>query len=94
MKPIFITIDELKEYLNEFFPEESIVFFPDFVSAIVGISHDNRLIYSFELMAQSLVLEGADYESALDYLYYNTIPSIPNIGINAPIVLFDIEYGN
>lgn len=67
-----------RDILIEIGLEHSIVFEnPDYDSAIVGYDENSqRIIY--------------DYEKAVEFIDYNTIPACPYMGSNAPIILRDI----
>lgn len=80
-----------RDLLNEMGREELIIFEnPDYDSAIIGISHDDRVVYSFEKMIKCLMEEDKiTEEEAIEFIEYNTIRAIPYFGPNAPIVLMD-----
>ena len=65
---------------------------PDYDSAIVGITDDNRVVYDYDKMILFLEQEdGMGYESAADFISYNTIRSLPYAGQGAPIVMYSIN---
>lgn len=88
-----LTIDSLKEWLCENDHEDTVVLeSPDYLSAIVGISEEGRLIYSYDKMVEHLMTaENMDAEEAMEFIDYNTIRALPYAGEMAPIVLYDIE---
>lgn len=88
-----LTIDSLKEWLCENDHEDTVVLeSPDYLSAIVGISEEGRLIYSYDKMVEHLMkVENMDVEEAMEFIDYNTIRALPYAGEMAPIVLYDIE---
>lgn len=74
--------------------EESIVFRnPDYEDAIVGYDIvDNRVIYDYDLMAESLVKEyGITLDEAVDIINYDTIGSLCCMGEKKPIILKKLE---
>lgn len=83
-----------RDLLNELGFEDLIVFEnPDYDEAIVGISHDDRVIYSYDKMVECLVKnDGMTYEEAAEFIDYNTIRAIPYFGSGAPIVLMNEDY--
>lgn len=92
--PIFNSVDELREYL-EAQGHEGTVFFenPSFVKAITGITDSEQLIYDYDLMiAAAMEEEGWDAESAIEWIDYNTLRSIPYMGCYHPIVRFPINW--
>ncbi len=88
-----LTIDSLKEWLCENDHEDTVILeSPDYLSAIVGISEEGRLIYSYDKMVKHLMTaENIDAEEAMEFIDYNTIRALPYAGEMAPIVLYDIE---
>ena len=84
------SIDELKTFLIEHGYKETVFFTnPDFVDAILGISDDGRVVYSYSRMVESLMLgERMSYEEATEFIDYNTIRSIPYMGIHHPIIVY------
>lgn len=89
---VFKSIDEFRSFLIERGDKDTVYFAnPDFVDAILGISDDGRVVYSYSRMAESLMLkEQMTYEEAVEFIDYNTIRSIPYMGNNAPIIVYGI----
>lgn len=81
-----------REVLCDLGYEDVIVFEnPDYDSAIIGVSHDNRVIYDFELMIEFLIqTDDMDRDEAADFIYYNTIRSLGYMGDTAPIIAYSI----
>lgn len=88
-----LSLKELKEWLCENFHEDTAVLeSEDFIPAIIGISEDERLVYSHELMVKQLMRnQGMDYEEAVDFISYDIIRMLPYAGEYAPIIMYDIE---
>ena len=82
-----------REILDEMGCTDSIIFTnPDYDDAIIGISHDDRVIYDYDKMLECLMAhEDMTDEEAADFISYNTIRSIPYAGENAPIVMYGIN---
>lgn len=80
-----------RDTLCELGLEDAIVFEnPDYEDAIIGTSHDDRVVYSFNKMVECLVKEdGMTEEEAIEFIEYNTLRAIPYFGPNAPIVLMN-----
>lgn len=60
--------------------------------SIVGITEDNRLIYSYPKMVEELMKdEGWSEEEAVEWLDYNTIRAIPYMESygRAPVIMYD-----
>lgn len=61
-------------------------------SALIGVSHDNRAIYSFDLMIEYLMVEeDFTYENAVEWIETNTLRALPYMGDDAPIVLYTFD---
>ena len=82
-----------KEILVDMGYEHYIIFTnPDYDDAIIGISHDDRVIYDYDKMIAHLMdHEDMTGEEAADFMSYNTIRSIPYAGEYAPIVMYGIS---
>ena len=60
--------------------------------AIIGVTTDNRAVYSFSKMVDWLMsTENFTYEDAVEWIEYNTIRSLDYYGPNAPIIMYDVE---
>ena len=106
-----MTNDELKERVIEYLggeeeASEVIVLEGDeFADGVIGITDDNRLVYSYENLVvclakafrESDTQEGRtdeDYHTdAIEWLDYNTTRSLPYMGGNAPIIVHDLNLG-
>ena len=88
----FNSVDEIRDFLLERGDEDSVYFTnPDYIHAIIGISDDGRLVYSFSKMVECLMLsESLSYEEAVEFIDYNTLRAIPYMGEKAPIVMYKI----
>lgn len=92
---------ELREALSDYCMGDKsalndIVLFenPDYADAVVGISHDDRLIYSYAKMVEHLMrVDGITEEEAIDFIDTNTMRALPyaaGYGAHPPIILFDL----
>ena len=82
-----------RELLCDLGYENLIVFSdPDYDAAIIGVSHDNRVIYAYDKMVACLMDEdGMTFEEAADFIDYNTIRAIPYAGAGAPLIMYNIK---
>ena len=75
-------IEQIKEeLLDRSLDIDKSVFFiePSFEDAIIGISNDGNIVYSFEKMVEYLmVANNFDTQESIDFITYNTIPSLEN----------------
>ena len=81
---------EIKAWIeDEVDPEEGVVIFenPDFSTAFVGVTTDNRAVYDLELMVEDLMhKERMTEEDAREFIDYNTLRSLAYVD-NGPIVI-------
>lgn len=63
---------------------------PAFDDAVIGISHDDRLVYDYDKMVACLVAEGMTDEEAVEFIDCNTLRVIP-YEAKAPIVMYNLE---
>ena len=82
---MYKTLEELKEAICEAYGDEAdeIILFdsPDYATAFLGISHDNRAIYSFDKMTE---------DEAREFIDYNSARSLPYVGTKSPIILYEV----
>lgn len=66
---------------------------PNYESAILGISDDNRVIYDYELMVEYLIeQDNMTVDDAIDFIEYNTIRALRYMDINIrPIILNSLD---
>ena len=88
-----LTLSSLKDFLCEHGHEDAIVLeTPDYLSAIIGVSDDGRVIYDYEKMVRCLMeIDGMDYEEAIEFIDFNTLGTLPYMGEKRPIILNRIE---
>ena len=81
-----------KELLCDMGYEDLVIFQnPDYDTAIIGVSHDDRVVYSYEKMIEHLVVfDDMTEMDAADFISYNTIRSISYAGSDAPIIMYDL----
>lgn len=61
-------------------------------NSIIGVTEDNRLIYSYPKMVEELIKdEGWTEEEAVEWLDYNTLRAIPYMASygKAPLIMYD-----
>lgn len=92
--PIFNSVEELCEFLEAQGHEETVFFeHPSMVKAITGITESEQLIYDYNLMIEAAMEEeGWTCEEAIEWIEYNTLRSIPYMGICHPIVSLPINW--
>ena len=80
-------------YSIEDLKEEQIILFrnPDFSTAIIGVSENNRIIYNYNKMVEYLIEnEDMSYEDATDYVSCDTIKALNYMSGNKPIVMYPL----
>ena len=61
--------------------------------ALIGVSHDGRAIYDYNLMIDWLMdKEGWTDNEAVEWIEYNTIRALPYFGEGAPIIMYSLAY--
>lgn len=85
--------EELREELSHSYPEALLFDNPSYDNSIIGISHNGRIIYSFEKMIEEVCQEdNIEQDEAIDFISYNTERDIPYAGENAPIIMYDLPF--
>ena len=66
----------------------------EFANGFIGLSIDNRAIYSYTRLVDSLSRANKwSTDDAIEWLEYNTIRSLPYMGAKAPIIVHEpLEY--
>jgi hypothetical protein len=87
------------EMLSEMGYEDFVLFDnPDFDSAIIGISDDNRVIYDYDKMVAHLMdVDGMEMLDAIEFIDYNTLGASPPPEMRefAPIVMYGLlDFGD
>lgn len=82
-----------RELLEDMDYEGLIVFEnPDYDDAIIGVSHNDRVVYDYDKMLEHLMShEDMTVEEAADFISYDTIRSLSYRGPEAPIVMFGLN---
>lgn len=61
---------------------------PSYDTAIIGITDDDRVVYSFNKMVEYLMVEEQmTQDDAIDFICYNTIRSLSYYDNNTPIIV-------
>lgn len=93
---VTLTNVELKKWISDIVIDEDelnniiVLEGDEFADAVVGITVNNELVYSYELIVKSLVEKcNISEDEAIEFIEYNTIRSIPYMSGygNAPIIL-------
>ena len=90
---MFKDVKELKDFLNELEYTDTVVLEnPSYLNAIIGITDEGALCYSYEKMIKCLMEEDKiEQEDAMEFIDYNTIRALPyaaSMGVR-PIVVYD-----
>lgn len=83
---------DVRELINEYLESQDASAYlfdnPSFDKAIIGISYDNRVVYSYELMVKDLMEQDNISElEAIEFIDYNTLRATDYMSNNAPIVV-------
>ena len=64
------------EYCTDF-GYEDVILFEGYETAFLGVSTDNRAVYSYQnMIAHLMKFDGMDYDEAIDFIDFNTIGSL------------------
>ena len=64
---------------------DDVIVFNDFAQALIGVSYDNRAIYSYSQMIKILMKKGYTEDEAIDFIDYNVCSF--SCGEGMPIVM-------
>lgn len=88
----FNNSQELHEWLCEHEHSETSTFGEYYLSAIIGITEEGNLVYSYSKMVEQ---EMEDYDISLDdaveYINYNTIRTVPYMKDKPPVIVYDMD---
>lgn len=81
-----------REILSDLDYEYLLVFEnPDYDDAIIGVSHDDRVIYDYDKMIVCLMREdNMSLEEAMDFIDYNTMNSLC-FESRGPIIMYGLQ---
>ena len=85
-----MTENDVKKLIEDFGYENVLIFSnPDYASAFIGVSEDNRAVYDFNKMVDYLMeVDGMEEIEAIEFISYNTIRALPYFGEDAPIIIY------
>lgn len=87
------TEEDVRQLIEDCGYEDVIIFSnPDYASAFIGISEDNRAVYDFDKMVEFFMneYEVTDIE-AVEFIEYNTIRALPYMHDRAPIIVYSLK---
>jgi transcriptional regulator with XRE-family HTH domain len=86
------SVQSIKQWLCQNGHDDTIVFdSPSYVQAIIGISDQGRLIYSYDKMIDCLRLsDSLSVQEAIEFIDFNTIRALPYLGDKSPIIMYNI----
>ena len=85
------TENDVKELITDYEYDDVIILSnPDYASAFIGISEDNRAVYDYDKMVKYLVdKDGMTDIEAIEFIEFNTIRALPYYE-NAPIIMHNL----
>lgn len=85
--------NKIRDFIAEEHPEAYVFNLPSFDNAILGITDDGRVIYSYDLMIDELSKDiHITPQEAQEFIDYNTLRSMEYINlIHRPIILFNYK---
>lgn len=86
------TENDVKELIADYEYEDIVIFSnPDYASAFIGISEDNRAVYDYDKMVEFLMNKnGITDIEAIEFIEYNTIRALPYFGERTPIIIHNL----
>ncbi len=61
--------------------------------AIIGVTTDGRAVYDYDLLVAIISeTDKVSAEAAADYIDYNTIQSLPNMGALPPVIMTRLRF--
>ena len=87
------TEDDIRNLIEDYDYEDVLIFSnPDYASAFVGVSYDNRAVYDYDKMVEYLMdRDGMTDIEAIEFIDYNTIRSLPYYGEGTPIIIYKLD---
>ena len=64
---------------------------PDFATALIGVSIDNRAVYDYMKMLECLREDGMTDEEAVEFIEFNTLRALAYAGPAGPIIFHPLE---
>ena len=72
--------------------DESAVLGEEYNDAIIGVSTDGRVVYSYEKMVESLTsTDDISEEDAIEWIDFNPVRALPYYGETSPIIMHEIK---
>lgn len=79
----------MRDKLVELTGDEELLFADGFDDAIIGVDvKDNRVIYSYGLILEQLMLQGMEYDEAIEYAEFNILGAY--VGERTPIYMYEV----
>lgn len=87
------TKEDVKELIEDYGYEEVLIFEnPDYASAFIGVTNDDRAVYDFDKMIEHLMIkDGMGDLEAIEFIEFNTIRALPYFGSQAPIIIYPLN---
>ena len=83
--------EELNDWLLDN-GHDGVILIPDFAPAVIGISSNGTLVYSYDKMVRCLAKQdNMPEDEAMEYIDYNTIRSLPYWDDRRPVIMYDID---
>ena len=82
-------MEDIMEYLKD--TEATIFVNPSYNEAIIGVTTDDRAVYDYDLMVESLnKQDNISWDEAQEFIDYNAVRSLPYMP-NAPVIIMRKE---
>ena len=84
----------VKQYLDENYPEEELLIIDGFDEAFVGVGyqfHKAVTCYDKDKIIELLIRDDMTFEEALEYFEFNIVRGIAYLGEQAPIIIDSVK---
>lgn len=88
----FNNSQELHEWLCEHEHLDTSTFGEYYLSAIIGITEEGNLVYSYSKMVEQEMEDyGILFDDAVEYINYNAIRTVPYMKDKPPVIVYDMD---
>ena len=88
----FNNSQELHEWLCEHEHSDTSTFGEYYLSAIIGITEEGNLVYSYSKMVEQEMEDyGISFDDAVEYINYNAIRTVPYMKDKPPVIVYDMD---
>lgn len=80
--------DILTRLFENGYDDDYLMFRGEFDGAIIGMTHDDRVVYDYDLMVQcTMESQHCDYDEAVGWVEHNALGALPYMGGDSPVII-------